>query len=155
MDIMEGLATASIMDVEDLSEEQRVKLQQNISAEMMKTMELYGEDQITDQKFLLTIQKLHRILGQEGDEAGNLTKASERLLLQVRRIDRLDFEQEWQASVPRGRRACLALLPARQSQRDTSPAWAPGRHARRRCLFLEFRRTRLSLGVRLAVRFSS
>ena len=72
MDIMEGLTTASLTDLETLSDEQTSKLQQNISAEMIKTMELYGEDQITDQKFLLTIQELHRILGQEDDESGNL-----------------------------------------------------------------------------------
>lgn len=73
MDIMEGLAAASVINVEELSDIQLTTLQQNISAEMMKTMELYGEDQITDQKFLLTIKELHRILGNADDEAANLT----------------------------------------------------------------------------------
>ncbi len=73
MDIMEGLAAASIIGVEELSKPQLTTLQQNIAGEMMKTMELYGEDQITDQKFLLTIKELHRILGHGDDEVANLT----------------------------------------------------------------------------------
>lgn len=72
MDILEQLAVTCLAGVDGLSDAQVALLQQNSTAEMMKLMDLYGEDQITDQKFMLTIQELHRILGREDDESDNL-----------------------------------------------------------------------------------
>jgi PAS domain-containing protein len=73
MDIIEGLEQALLNDVPDLSETQRSAVQQVLQAEMMRSMDLYTQDQITDQKLLLTMISLRDLFdSSKAHESANL-----------------------------------------------------------------------------------
>jgi len=72
MDIMESLENNILTATEGLSEEQKEVIISTISAELVKCMNLYSEDQITDQKFMLTMMSLNELFGSSGDQNENL-----------------------------------------------------------------------------------
>jgi len=72
MDIMESIETSVLENVQDLSETQTQQIKDAINAELIKCMNLYSEDQITDQKFMLTMMSLNEVFGSESDRNENL-----------------------------------------------------------------------------------
>lgn len=72
MDWADGLETALLSQVEGLSDAQQQSVKEVLQAEVIKSMNLYSEDQITDQKFMLTIISLNEILGSSTVEDENL-----------------------------------------------------------------------------------
>ena len=72
MDIMESMESQILAVTEDWEEEQQEKITQVIQAQLVKCMNLYSEDQITDQKFLLTMMSLNELFGSESDQNENL-----------------------------------------------------------------------------------
>ncbi len=72
MDMMEGLEASILSEVPGLSEEQRTQVQAVMQAKLVEAMNMYSEDQITDQKFMLTIISLNELFGSSTSESDNL-----------------------------------------------------------------------------------
>lgn len=72
MQIMEGIEHKLIGNVAELSSEQSDQIRNIMQEEFISCMNLYSEDQITDQKFLLTMLSLKEIFENTTPEAQNL-----------------------------------------------------------------------------------
>lgn len=72
MQLMEGIGDRLLKRVDHLDEEQVSQIQEVMSEELVHCMNLYSEDQITDQKFLLTMLSLKEIFETAAPEAHNL-----------------------------------------------------------------------------------
>lgn len=72
MQLMEGIGDRLLKRVDNLSEEQVSQIRELMSEELVHCMNLYSEDQITDQKFLLTMLSLKEIFEAAAPEASNL-----------------------------------------------------------------------------------
>jgi PAS domain-containing protein len=72
MDIMENIENAVLSNTDGLSESQKAQIQEAVSGELVKCMNLYSEDQITDQKFMLTMMSLNELFGGASKEDENL-----------------------------------------------------------------------------------
>lgn len=72
MQLMEGICDRLLKRVESLSEEQINQINEVMSEELVHCMNLYSEDQITDQKFLLTMLSLKEIFETTSPESSNL-----------------------------------------------------------------------------------
>ncbi|KZY37792.1 hypothetical protein A3752_14070 [Oleiphilus sp. HI0081] len=72
MGIMENVEKAVLEGAEGLSEVQQGQIREAISGELVKCMNLYSEDQITDQKFMLTMMSLNELFGSLSPEDQNL-----------------------------------------------------------------------------------
>lgn len=72
MDWAEGLEASVLDSVEGLSESQENQIKESLQAELVNSMNLYSEDQITDQKFMLTIISLNEIFGNKSTNDENL-----------------------------------------------------------------------------------
>ncbi len=72
MEIMEGMAEKIFSTTPDLSEAHRESINQVIHEQLMRSMDLYTQDQITDQKFLLTMLQLKELFEHSDQEAKNL-----------------------------------------------------------------------------------
>jgi len=72
MDLIESLEESVLAETEGLNESQISQIKNAISAELVKSMNLYSEDQITDQKFMLTMMSLNELFGGETDQDENL-----------------------------------------------------------------------------------
>ena len=72
MDIMESIESSVLAETESLNELQVKQIKAAISKELVKCMNLYSEDQITDQKFMLTMMSLNELFGNESDQDKNL-----------------------------------------------------------------------------------
>lgn len=73
MEISEGLEHALLADVPDLSETQRNAVKQVLQAELIRSMDLYTQDQITDQKLLMTMISLRDLFDtSKAQESANL-----------------------------------------------------------------------------------
>jgi PAS domain-containing protein len=73
MDIMESIETAIFDQTSDLNEKQVEEIKGAVSSQLVKCMNLYSEDQITDQKFMLTMMSLNELFGGESACNENLT----------------------------------------------------------------------------------
>lgn len=62
MELMENMAKIITSRVEGLTEKQVAQTEGAVNEQLIKSMELYARDQITDQQFLLTIQKLKELI---------------------------------------------------------------------------------------------
>ncbi|MDH5560835.1 MAG: hypothetical protein OEY59_08275, partial [Deltaproteobacteria bacterium] len=71
MDLIEGLAACVIPRIPDLDEKQAEKIAQILGEQVIKSMELFSEDQITDQKFNITIKKLQNAIKNKAKEDSN------------------------------------------------------------------------------------
>ena len=72
MSLMEGIEARVIDRVAGLSEIQQNKVREALQSELIQCMNLYSEDQITDQKFMLTIMSLNEIFGGAQESNANL-----------------------------------------------------------------------------------
>lgn len=72
MQLMEGIGDRLLKRVEHLNEEQVSQIREVMSEELVHCMNLYSEDQITDQKFLLTLLSLKEIFETAAPESTNL-----------------------------------------------------------------------------------
>jgi len=72
MEIMEGLGDSILSSVSGLSELQIDHLKKILQTELVKCMNLYSEDQITDQKFMLTMMTLNELFSEATKESENL-----------------------------------------------------------------------------------
>lgn len=62
MDILEGNSNAILDTVKGLSREQKTEILQILDDRVNQAMQYYAEDQLTDQKFLMTIQEINKVL---------------------------------------------------------------------------------------------
>ncbi len=72
MNLFEGLEGSVLKNVEDLSRDQKEQVKEVMQEELVTAMNLFSEDQITDQKFMLTIISLNEIFGGSSQEVNNL-----------------------------------------------------------------------------------
>lgn len=72
MEIMEGMAERVTATIPELSEESRSVIHHVINEQLMRSMDLYTQDQITDQKFLLTMLQLKELFEHSDQGAKNL-----------------------------------------------------------------------------------
>jgi len=72
MEIMENLETHITDNVEGLSEVQTQSIKKAVNNELIKCMNIYSEDQITDQKFLLAIITLNELFSGQTQAQQNL-----------------------------------------------------------------------------------
>ena len=72
MDLMESIESSVLAETEGLNESQISQIKNAISSELVKSMNLYSEDQITDQKFMLTMMSLNELFGNKSTEDENL-----------------------------------------------------------------------------------
>lgn len=72
MDIMESMEAAVLGTAKGLNDEQIAQVKEAISGELVKCMNLYSEDQITDQKFMLTMMSLNELFGSSSSADENL-----------------------------------------------------------------------------------
>jgi hypothetical protein len=61
MDIVESLQMRVANAIPSLNEEQSTQLEEVMRQEVIRCMDLYGQDQITDQKFMLSIMSLNEL----------------------------------------------------------------------------------------------
>jgi len=74
MEILEESANEVIRELTDLSPAQQTKMRDVINKQLIKSMELYTMQDLTDQKFLLAIEELKQIFGEQASESfANLT----------------------------------------------------------------------------------
>lgn len=74
MEITEGLEQSLLADVPDLSETQQNAVKQVLQAELIRSMDLYTQDQITDQKLLMTMISLRDLFdSSKAQESANLS----------------------------------------------------------------------------------
>lgn len=72
MDIMEKLEATIIAEIPDLSSRQIEKVEVIIGQQLTNSMNLYTQDQITDQKFLLAVKQLENLFSADGGSGDNL-----------------------------------------------------------------------------------
>ncbi|MFT7185800.1 MAG: hypothetical protein ACI84K_001183 [Pseudohongiellaceae bacterium] len=72
MDLMESIEASVLAETKGLNELQISQVKRTISSELVKSMNLYSEDQITDQKFMLTMMSLNELFGSKSVEDENL-----------------------------------------------------------------------------------
>ena len=72
MDLMESIESSVLSETVGLNEQQVSQIKNAISNELVKSMNLYSEDQITDQKFMLTMMSLNELFGGKSAEDENL-----------------------------------------------------------------------------------
>ncbi len=72
MEITEGMVEKVFATIPDLSEDHRAAIQQVVNEQLMRSMDLYTQDQITDQKFLLTMLQLKELFENSGQSSKNL-----------------------------------------------------------------------------------
>jgi len=72
MSIMESLETNVLAKIQNLSEAQSAQLGEVLRNELVQSMNLYSEDQITDQKFMLTMMSLSELFGSNSTTSDNL-----------------------------------------------------------------------------------
>ena len=72
MDIIEAMEGHIIKNVADLTEPQRQSIKKSVDSELVKCMNIYSEDQITDQKFLLAIITLNELFSGQTTAQDNL-----------------------------------------------------------------------------------
>lgn len=72
MMMMEGMESAILSEVSGLTDAQREQVQNVMQAQLVEAMNLYSQDQITDQKFMLTIISLNELFGNTSTELENL-----------------------------------------------------------------------------------
>jgi hypothetical protein len=72
MDLMESIESSVLAETEGLNESQISQIKSAISSELVKSMNLYSEDQITDQKFMLTMMSLNELFGSKSAQDDNL-----------------------------------------------------------------------------------
>ena len=65
MELMEVMANTIIAGTPGLNDTQQEQIKAAVGSQLMKLMDLYSADQITDQTFLLTIQELKELLTEE------------------------------------------------------------------------------------------
>ena len=65
MQLLENLASTTAAEISDLTTEQTDKLISILNTRMMQAMELYTVDQITDQKFLMTLEELKNLFNEQ------------------------------------------------------------------------------------------
>lgn len=73
MDIMESVEQAVIANTDGLNDSQVSQIKEAISGQLVKCMNLYSQDQITDQKFMLTMMSLNELFGSKTQQDDNLT----------------------------------------------------------------------------------
>lgn len=73
MSIMESLESKVLAKADGLSDTQSEQLAEALRTELIQSMNLYSEDQITDQKFMLTMMSLSELLGGKSASSDNLT----------------------------------------------------------------------------------
>jgi len=72
MEIIEQLEKRVLTETENLTDNQKEQIKETIGSELVHCMNLYSEDQITDQKFMLTMMSLNELFGAESSEDKNL-----------------------------------------------------------------------------------
>lgn len=72
MDVMEGISTNILAAIPDLSDAHREAINAVLDTEMKRSMDLYTQDQITDQKFLMTMMSLKALFENTGKLQQNL-----------------------------------------------------------------------------------
>ena len=72
MDLMESIESRVLADTDGLNDKQIAQIKGALSSELVKSMNLYSEDQITDQKLMLTMMSLNELFGGKSDETDNL-----------------------------------------------------------------------------------
>lgn len=72
MDIMENIEKKVLEETEGLTENQIEQVKNAIGSALVESMNLYSVDQITDQKFMLTMMSLNELFGAESDQNKNL-----------------------------------------------------------------------------------
>ncbi len=72
MDIMENIEKQVLAETEGLSEQQVEQVKNAIGSALIESMNLYSVDQITDQKFMLTMMSLNELFDAESVENKNL-----------------------------------------------------------------------------------
>ncbi len=72
MMMMEGMESSILSEVSGLSDTQREQIHQVMQAQLVEAMNMYSQDQITDQKFMLTIISLNELFGNTSSEIENL-----------------------------------------------------------------------------------
>ncbi len=83
MEILENLAESLFLHLPQLEGSQKQKVRDLIDAQLLKSIEFYSADHITDQKFLITLGKLKEIFeetlseSQEKLEPGQMSEASQ------------------------------------------------------------------------------
>ena len=65
MELMEVMANTIIAGTPGLNDTQQEQIKAAVGSQLMKLMDLYSADQITDQTFLLTIQELKKLLPEQ------------------------------------------------------------------------------------------
>ncbi|MBU0674506.1 MAG: PAS domain S-box protein [Proteobacteria bacterium] len=68
MALMEQIEASVLAEVPRLTEEQKKLFKKTFSDHLIKSMELYSEDQISDQKFMLTLKNLNELFEKEPAE---------------------------------------------------------------------------------------
>jgi len=72
MSLMESLEQTLLSQLTDLSQTQVQQLKSAIREQLIASMNIYSEDQITDQKFLMAILKLNELFDGESEKHKNL-----------------------------------------------------------------------------------
>jgi len=72
MDLLESIESTVLAETEGLNASQISQIKSAISSELVKSMNLYSEDQITDQKFMLTMMSLNELFGSKSAQDENL-----------------------------------------------------------------------------------
>lgn len=72
MDIMENIEKQVLAETEGLNEQQVEQVKNAIGSALIESMNLYSVDQITDQKFMLTMMSLNELFDAESVENKNL-----------------------------------------------------------------------------------
>ena len=72
MDIFEGISGKIRTEIPELDEAHQNKIHEVIQAELIRSMDLYTQDQITDQKFLMTMMSLKALFENTGSAGDNL-----------------------------------------------------------------------------------
>lgn len=72
MQLMEGICDRLLTRIQNFSQEQISEVREVMSEDLVHCMNLYSEDQITDQKFLLTLLSLKEVFEAATPEADNL-----------------------------------------------------------------------------------
>ncbi|MDX1452735.1 MAG: hypothetical protein R3183_09275 [Oleiphilaceae bacterium] len=72
MMMMEGLESSILSEVTGLSDDQRSQIKNVVQSHLIEVMNMFSQDQITDQKFMLTIISLNELFGNTSAATENL-----------------------------------------------------------------------------------